>query len=109
MTQFFQEFAFRNLFHAFLELKTFSLNMSTVCSAQKSLDRILADHEIGLAGLGANAEAGCLLRHDALDDVKILGRILIPMLKQFLEERDDLVNIVGDKPMGIRRHPPIVD
>lgn len=48
-----------------------------------------------------------LRRHDALDDVKILGRILIPMLKSFARERGDRLQIPAESPLKVRRHPPI--
>ncbi len=48
-----------------------------------------------------------LRRHDALDDVKILGRILIPMIKLIKEEHGDRVHIPANKPVPVKRHPPI--
>jgi len=48
-----------------------------------------------------------LRRHDALDDVKILGRILLPLLERIRNEHDDCVQITPSKPLAIRRHPPI--
>lgn len=48
-----------------------------------------------------------LRRHDALDDVKILGRLLVPMLRQTLQTRGDRVEIRADAPVAVRRHPPI--
>ncbi len=48
-----------------------------------------------------------LRRHDALDDVKILGRILSPMTKLIREEFADCVRIGTEGPLEIRRHPPI--
>jgi len=48
-----------------------------------------------------------LRRHDALDDVKILGRILLPMLERIRQEHDDALHITPERPIGIRRHPPI--
>jgi DNA polymerase III epsilon subunit-like protein len=48
-----------------------------------------------------------LRRHDALDDVKILARILIPMLERFRRCHDDRLRIAAEKPLRIRRHPPI--
>ncbi len=48
-----------------------------------------------------------LRRHDALDDVKILGRILLPMLERIRDEHDDCVQITTNHPLQIRRHPPI--
>lgn len=48
-----------------------------------------------------------LRRHDALDDVKILGRILLPMLRLVEEQHGDTVHVAADKPLAIRRHPPV--
>ncbi len=48
-----------------------------------------------------------LRRHDALDDVKILGRLLVPMLRQALQQRGDRLEIRADAPVAVRRHPPI--
>jgi DNA polymerase III epsilon subunit-like protein len=48
-----------------------------------------------------------LRRHDALDDVKILARILIPMLKRFRRCRDDRLHIPAERPLRVKRHPPI--
>ena len=48
-----------------------------------------------------------LRRHDALDDVKILGRILIPMLEQFRQKHGDRLVIAPENPVRIRRHPPV--
>jgi DNA polymerase III epsilon subunit-like protein len=48
-----------------------------------------------------------LRRHDALDDVKILGRILLPMIEMVRREHGDVVAIPADRPLAIRRHPPI--
>lgn len=48
-----------------------------------------------------------LRRHDALDDVKILGRILLPMLERIRIEHDDALRITPARPLAIRRHPPI--
>ena len=48
-----------------------------------------------------------LRRHDALDDVKILGRILLPMLEQFRDEEGDVLLVPADRPLPVRRHPPI--
>lgn len=50
-----------------------------------------------------------LRRHDALDDVKILGRILIPMLELIRTQSGDRLHIPAAKPLAIRRHPPIKD
>ena len=46
-----------------------------------------------------------LRRHDALDDVKILGRTLLPMIDLVRSEHDDRVEI--REPLAIRRHPPV--
>src|SRR5262245_528980 len=48
-----------------------------------------------------------LRRHDALDDVKILGRLLQPMLRLAHDERGDRMSIAPNAPIQIRRHPPI--
>ena len=48
-----------------------------------------------------------LRRHDALDDVKILGRLLQPMLRLASEERGDRLELPPDPPLFIKRHPPI--
>ena len=52
-------------------------------------------------------DIGGLRRHDALDDVKILGRIMIPMLEEFRKKRGDHLRIPTENPVRIRRHPPI--
>ena len=48
-----------------------------------------------------------LRRHDALDDVKILGRILIPILAAFADDRGDRLYVPADEPLRVRRHPPV--
>jgi DNA polymerase III epsilon subunit-like protein len=48
-----------------------------------------------------------LRRHDALDDVKILARILVPMLERFKRCHDDRLRIGAEEPLRIRRHPPV--
>ena len=48
-----------------------------------------------------------LRRHDALDDVKILGRLLAPMLRLARDERGDRMSIPASAPISIKRHPPI--
>jgi DNA polymerase III epsilon subunit-like protein len=48
-----------------------------------------------------------LRRHDALDDVKILGRILIPLLRLAQADHDDRLHIPPERPVRIRRHPPV--
>ncbi len=48
-----------------------------------------------------------LRRHDALDDVKIVGRILLPMMEQLKEKHGDRLVIPRDKPLSVKRHPPI--
>lgn len=48
-----------------------------------------------------------LRRHDALDDVKIVARILLPMLERFRTEHGDRLEIPRDRPLRIRRHPPL--
>ncbi len=52
-------------------------------------------------------DIGGLRRHDALNDVKILGRILIPMLRLAQREHGDRLTIPADEPVRVRRHPPI--
>ena len=47
-----------------------------------------------------------LRRHDALDDVKILGRILVPMMEMIREDHGDRVFLPPDRPLSIKRHPP---
>jgi len=63
-----------------------------------STSRLLARFQVDTTGLR---------RHDALHDVKILGRILAPMLRQLREERGDRLDIPAGKPLAIRRHPPV--
>jgi DNA polymerase III epsilon subunit-like protein len=46
-----------------------------------------------------------LRRHDALDDVQILARILIPLLEMLREERADHLFIPPEKRLSIKRHP----
>lgn len=48
-----------------------------------------------------------LRRHDAVDDVKILGRILLPMIEQLERERADHLFVSSHAPLSIKRHPPI--
>jgi DNA polymerase III epsilon subunit-like protein len=48
-----------------------------------------------------------LRRHNALDDVRILGRILLPMIERIRKEAGDHVAIPRNSPLRIRRHPPI--
>lgn len=48
-----------------------------------------------------------LRRHDALDDVKILARILLPMMQIIREDHDDRVFLPPDRPLSIKRHPPV--
>ena len=48
-----------------------------------------------------------LRRHDALDDVKILGRLLQPMLRLARDEHGDRMLIPANAPIPIKRHPPI--
>ena len=52
-------------------------------------------------------DIGGLRRHDALNDVKILGRTLIPMLRLAQREHGDRLTIPADEPVRVRRHPPI--
>jgi DNA polymerase III epsilon subunit-like protein len=48
-----------------------------------------------------------LRRHDALDDVKILGRILLPMIGMLREGHGDRLTVPADRPVPVKRHPPI--
>jgi len=52
-----------------------------------------------------DADVSGLRRHDALDDVRILGRILLPMIEQFRTRRADRIEI--REPLAVRRHPPV--
>ncbi len=63
-----------------------------------STSRLLARFSVDTVGLR---------RHDALDDVKILGRLLQPMLRLAAEERGDRMEIPAGSPLNIKRHPPI--
>ncbi len=54
-----------------------------------------------------NVDTTGLRRHDALDDVKILGRILLPMLELIKNEHDDRLEIPASQPLQIRCHPPV--
>ncbi len=56
-----------------------------------------------------NVDTTGLRRHDALDDVKILGRILLPLIAKLHGEYDDLLDIPATRPLGIKRHPPITE
>ena len=51
------------------------------------------------------ADVSGLRRHDALDDVKILGRILGPMIELIRTRHADRIEIRG--PLAVRRHPPV--
>ena len=48
-----------------------------------------------------------LRRHDALDDVKIVARILVPLIALVREKRGDRLVIPPHKPLSVKRHPPI--
>lgn len=63
-----------------------------------STSRLLAHFSVDTVGLR---------RHDALDDVKILGRLLAPLLRIALEQRGDRLDIPASAPLAIKRHPPI--
>ena len=63
-----------------------------------STSRLLARFSVDTAGLR---------RHDALHDVKILARILAPLLRILRDEHEDRLEIPAGKPLAIRRHPPI--
>ena len=51
------------------------------------------------------ADVSGLRRHDALDDVKILGRILEPMVERIRDVHFDRLDIRD--PLPVRRHPPV--
>jgi len=63
-----------------------------------STSKLLARFQVDTTGLR---------RHDALHDVKILARILVPMLRELREERGDCLDIPAGKPLAIRRHAPV--
>lgn len=63
-----------------------------------STSRLISHFEVDVSGLR---------RHDALDDVKILSRILLPMLEQIRTERDDRLWIPEDDPVDVKRHAPV--
>jgi DNA polymerase III epsilon subunit-like protein len=63
-----------------------------------STSRLLAQFSVDTVGLR---------RHDALDDVKILGRVLVPLLRVALEKRGDKLEIPAGSPLPIKRHPPV--
>lgn len=48
-----------------------------------------------------------LRRHDALDDVKILARILLPMMDIVFQDHGDRIILPADRPLMIKRHPPV--
>jgi DNA polymerase III epsilon subunit-like protein len=48
-----------------------------------------------------------LRRHDALDDVRILARILLPMMEMIHEDHGDRVVLPADRPLAIKRHRPV--
>ncbi len=52
-------------------------------------------------------DTGKLRRHDALDDVKILGLILLPLLERLKRKHGDRLAIPASSPLRIRRHPPV--
>jgi len=54
-----------------------------------------------------NVDTVGLRRHDALDDVKILGRLLQPMLRLVASDKGDRMEIPAGQPLPIKRHPPI--
>jgi DNA polymerase III epsilon subunit-like protein len=53
------------------------------------------------------ADTTGLRRHDALDDVRILSRIVLPMIGMIEEGHGDRVRVPADQPVSIRRHPPV--
>ena len=63
-----------------------------------STSRLLARFSVDTVGLR---------RHDALDDVKILGRLLQPMLRLAHDERGDRMQLPAAPPLQIKRHPPL--
>ena len=63
-----------------------------------STSRLLARFSVDTVGLR---------RHDALDDVKILGRLLQPMVRLAGETHSDRVEIPAAAPLEIKRHPPV--
>lgn len=63
-----------------------------------STSRLLQHYSVDTVGLR---------RHDALDDVKILGRLLAPMLRDVRQKRGDRLEIPPGAPLAVRRHPPI--
>lgn len=48
-----------------------------------------------------------LRRHDAVDDARILGRILLPIIEQIERDHADHVFISSHAPLSIKRHPPV--
>jgi DNA polymerase-3 subunit alpha (Gram-positive type) len=48
-----------------------------------------------------------LRRHDALGDVKILSRVLVPMMEMIAQDHGDRVFVPSDRPLTIKRHPPV--
>ena len=62
-----------------------------------STSRLLARFAVDTVGLR---------RHDALDDVKILGRLLQPMVRLAGETHGDRVDIPAAPALQIKRHPP---
>jgi DNA polymerase III epsilon subunit-like protein len=63
-----------------------------------STSKLLARFQIDTSGLR---------RHDALQDVKILARILAPMIEKLRSDHRDCLEIPASKPLAIRRHPPV--
>jgi DNA polymerase III alpha subunit (gram-positive type) len=63
-----------------------------------STSRLIQQFDVNVEGLR---------RHDALDDVKILGRILVPMLERVREEHGDRVEIPSSAPVDVNRHAPV--
>jgi DNA polymerase III epsilon subunit-like protein len=54
-----------------------------------------------------NVNTDGLRRHDALDDVKIVARILLPMIDVVVKEKRDRLAIPAGNPLSIKRHPPV--
>jgi DNA polymerase-3 subunit alpha (Gram-positive type) len=57
-------------------------------------------HQLGV-------DIGSLRRHDALDDVKILGLILLPLLEKIRSEHDDRLQLPEGERLSVKRHPPV--
>jgi DNA polymerase III epsilon subunit-like protein len=58
-----------------------------------------------IARFGVSVEG--LRRHNALDDVRILGRIVAPLVELVQREHWDRIDIPPEAKVAIKRHPPI--